>query len=115
MSKSIEIAVKACNQSNLDIKYNKTRQCAPKDEILRVASYLKMYLVIQNMEFDDSKFEPYPFKPYNKPYFITSQFNKSMTYYLLMCENQVFLWDSWFYGGPVEDSYLETKIDYQTT
>ena len=41
----IQIAIRECNQDQLDLKYNKTRKCKPQSESDRISGQLKLNLV----------------------------------------------------------------------
>jgi len=47
-----------------------------------------------------------------KPYFITSTFNKSHSYYFLLSKNEVKLKDSWLLGDEKKKTFIETRLDY---
>lgn len=47
-----------------------------------------------------------------KPYFLNSQFNHSIYYYMQISKNDVVLQDSKLYGSPTNTYYLETRVDY---
>lgn len=73
---------------------------------------MKLYLIIENTYFKDDDFSEDPIKPYNKPYYLTSSYNRSVYYYMQVSENAVELTDSWFYGTTSSTSYIETRLDY---
>ncbi len=81
--------------------------------MLRVAAQLKLYLIVQNSFFDDEDFNENPIKYYNKPYYMTSQYNRSVYYYMQISENEASHYDSMlFEWEEKKDYYVETKIDY---
>ena len=47
-----------------------------------------------------------------KPYYLTSQFNHSIFYYMQISKNDVELYDSKLYGSPTKTYYYETRVDY---
>eukprot|EP00347_Sterkiella_histriomuscorum_P008262 403345754 len=108
----IQIQVQYCNQGYLDTMYNKTKQCKSKVEQERVAANLKLYYVIQNSYFDQNDFSEDPIKKFLKPYFITSQFNTSQSYYFLLSKNEATLRDSWLLDDTQQKTYIETRVDY---
>lgn len=67
---------------------------------------------MQNSYFSDAEFKEYPIKKFLKPYYLTSSFNTSNLQYMLLSQNQVIMNDAKLWGGPVNDSYIETRIDY---
>jgi hypothetical protein len=71
------------------------------DEILRIAGNLKLYLAVQNSYFKDDEFDKSPIEPYLKPYYISSLYNQSQYYYMLVSENLVNLNDNPVYGPPI--------------
>lgn len=84
VSRFIQIAVKGCNQASLDKNYNRTKKCVSEAETLRVAAQLKLYLLIENSFFDESKFGEDYIKKYLKPYYLTSLYNQSIYYYMAL-------------------------------
>ena len=85
--KFLYISVNECDQQELDLKYNGTKKCKPYDDILRVAGHLKLNLILQNSYFEDHNFSPKPVVDYLKLYQLTSKFNTSNNYYILLSEN----------------------------
>ena len=81
------IAVRQCNQSYLNVKYNNTKQCVNNSEMVRVASNLKLWLIVQDSHFEVDDFSGSPIQPTNKPYYLTSFANRSMQYYMKVSMN----------------------------
>jgi len=68
---------------------------------------------VQNSFFDDEEFNRNPIKYYNYPYYMTSQYNRSVYYYMQISENEASHYDSMlFEWEEKKDYYVETKIDY---
>jgi hypothetical protein len=111
-AKFIQISVKECSQRVLDQKYNYTKRCKNESEVIRVAGHLKLYLVVQNSYFKDEEFDGNPIKKFLKPYILTSSFNTSNYQYMLVSENNVTMHNNKFFGKPVQDSFIETRVDY---
>ena len=71
-SKFIQVAVRDCNQTYLNVQYNYTKQCANASEIARVSSLLKLYFVSENSYFDPEDLSDNPIKKFLTPYYLTS-------------------------------------------
>ncbi|TNV83622.1 hypothetical protein FGO68_gene15123 [Halteria grandinella] len=115
LQKYIVIDARACNQTSLNIKYNNTKKCKPQSEILRVASLIKLYFVVENSYFDDSIFDHgHMVKKYLKPYYFSAVFNSSTYYYMSLIQNQIEAHDHWLYASQNvgEAQSFETIISY---
>ena len=111
-TKFIEIAVRECNQTMLNLKYNNTKQCVDTSEMLRVTQNLKLWLIVQNTNFDVNDFSDNPIHKSNKPYYLTSFANKSVYYYMQVSQNDVIMQDNMIYGSSNYASFVETKVNY---
>ncbi|CDW76806.1 UNKNOWN [Stylonychia lemnae] len=111
-AKFIQIAIRDCNQTYLNEKYNNTKQCKSKDEITRVASFLKLYIINQNSFFDDKSFEDVSVKKYLNTFYLTSFEQKSIYYYMHLSQNNIIRKDNMMYGSDIEEKFIETKIDH---
>ncbi|CDW84441.1 UNKNOWN [Stylonychia lemnae] len=111
-SKFIQVAIRDCNQTYLNEKYNKTKQCKSKDEISKVAQFLKLHIITQNSYFDAKSFETISVKKSLDLFYLMSIKDKSIYYYMLLSQNKILRKDNMVYGPDIEEKFIETKIDH---
>lgn len=76
-----------------------------------MSANIKLFIVLQDSYFKDDDFEQ-PLKRYLKPYYLTSAYNESIYYYMQISNNLAKHYDNKVYGGPVNDYFIESRVDY---
>jgi len=79
----LELSVKRCNQSALNIKHKGAKRCSIDPIMLdRVTSRLKLRLLVQTSHFKDDDFSESPIKDTLKSFYLTSVRKQSSYYFM---------------------------------